>query len=122
MIQLRSMLNVADNSGAKKIAVFKVLEGRSQKKAVLGDIVVASIKDAQPHTQVKKGQVIRAVIVRQRAPFTRDNGVTIKFDDNAGVLIDEDKNPRGTRIIGPIAREIKLKGYSKIVSLSPEVL
>lgn len=122
MIQLRSRLKVADNTGAKNIACFKILGGRSQKKAVLGDIIVASVKVAQPHAQVKKKDVIKAVIVRQRAPFRRSNGTTIKFDDNAAVLIDNEGNPRGTRIIGPVAREIRQRGYQKIISLAPEVL
>lgn len=122
MIQLRSRLKVADNTGAKDVACFKVLQGRAQDRATLGDLIIASVKVALPHTPVKKKEVVRAVIVRQRAPFRRKNGVTIRFDDNAVVLVDGDGMPRGTRIMGPIAREIKQRGYAKIVSLAQEVI
>lgn len=122
MIQLRSKLKVADNSGAKEVACFKVLQGRSQNKAGLGDLIIASVKVAQPHCQVKKKEVVRAVIVRTKAPFRRHNGITIRFNDNAVVLVDNEGLPRGTRILGPVARELKSRGYSKIVSLAPEVL
>lgn len=122
MIQLRSRLKVIDNTGAKEIACFKILQGRSQRAAQLGDLIVASVKIAQPHAQVKKKDVVRAVIVRQRSPFRRSNGTVIRFDDNAAILVDNDGLPRGTRIMGPIAREIKQRDYAKVVSLAQEVL
>lgn len=122
MIQPRTMLKVADNSGAKIIQVFNVLGGTRRRYAQLGDIVVATVKKAEPRKLVKKHEKVKAVIVRQRKEFKRDDGSYIRFDDNAGVIIDNKKTPKGTRIFGPVARELKEKGFDKIVSLAPEVL
>ena len=121
MIQAESKLNVADNSGAKVIKCFKVLGGTRRKFAQIGDIIVASVKSAEPRGMVKKGDKVRAVIVRQRKEFRRKDGSYIRFDENAAVIV-EAKDPKGTRIFGPIAREIRDKGYAKIASLAPEVL
>lgn len=122
MIQDRTQLVIADNTGAKVIASFKVFKGKTKKYASLGDTIIASIKTAKPHSMVKKGQVIKAVIVRQKFPYKRKDGTVIRFDDNAAVIVDEDSNPKGTKIIGPIAKEVRLRGYNKIVSLAKEVL
>jgi len=123
MIQHRSMLQVADNSGAKKLMCIRVLGGYKKRFAVIGDIITCSVKEAQPRAQIKKGDVIHAVIVRQRKEMRRKDGTYIRFDENAAVIIDKkSKEPKGTRIFGPIAREIRAKGYQKIVSLAPEVL
>jgi len=121
MIQAESKLKVADNSGAKMIKCFKVLGGTRRRYARIGDIIVASVKVAEPRAMVKKGDKVRAVIVRQRKEFRRRDGSYIRFDENAAVIL-EGKEPRGTRIFGPIAKEIKERGYAKIVSLAPEVL
>jgi len=115
------MLKVADNSGAKLLQVFKVLGGSRRRYAALGDVIVASVKIAEPRKQVKKKDVVKAVIVRQRAPFRRADGSYIRFDENAAVILDG-KEPKGGRIFGPIARELRDRGYIKIVSLAPEVL
>ncbi|SRR3989339_659961 len=122
MIQTETKLKVADNSGAKMIQCFKVLGGSKRRYAGIGDIVVASVKSAEPRKQVKKGDVVKAVIVRQKKAFRRADGSYIRFDENAVVLIDDKKEPRGGRVFGPIARELKEKGYDKIISLAPEVL
>lgn len=122
MIQLRSKLKVVDNTGAKEIACFKVLNGRSQKNAVLGDVILASVKVAKPHGQIKKKTVVRAVVVRQKAPNLRKDGTSIKFDDNAAVIVDADNNPKGTKITGPVAREVREAGFNKIISQAGEVL
>ena len=122
MIQPYSRLNVADNSGAKIVQCIIVSEGKKRCQAKLGDIIVVSVKKAIPHSGVKKKEVVKAVIVRQTAPFQRSDGTKIRFDDNAVVIINEEKLPRGTRVLGPIAREIRDRGYMKIVSMSPEVL
>jgi len=123
MLQLRSIVNVADNSGAKKVGVFKVLGGSRHRYAQLGDIVVVSVKVAEPRKLVKKKEVLRAVVVRQRKPFRRKDGTYIRFDDNAVVIIDKkNKEPRATRIFGPVARELRARGFIKINSLAPEVL
>lgn len=122
MIQDRSILKVADNTGAKSIACFKILKSRNIKYATLGDIILASIKVAKPHSMVKKGQVVKAVIVRQRAPFKRKDGSVIKFDDNSAVIIDDDMNPKGTKITGPVANEVRACGFHKIISQAEEVL
>jgi len=122
MIQDGTKLKVADNTGAKLAACFKVLGGSKRRYARIGDVVVASIKEATPGGLVKKKEIVKAVIVRQRKNLRRKDGSYIKFDDNAVVLIDKDKNPRGTRIFGPVARELRDKGYMKIISLAPEVL
>lgn len=123
MIQLRTMLKLADNTGAKKVAVFRVWGGYKKRYGQLGDIVTGSVKEATPHGLVKKGDVVHLVIVRQRKEYRRPDGTYIRFSENAGVIIDpKSKDPRGTRIFGPVARELKQKGFSKIVSLAPEVL
>jgi large subunit ribosomal protein L14 len=122
MIQQESRLNVADNSGAREILVIKVLGGTRRRFAGIGDIVVATVKDATPGGQVKKGDVVKCVIVRTKSGLRREDGSYIKFDDNAAVVIKEDKSPRGTRIFGPIARELREDGFTKIISLAPEVL
>lgn len=121
MIQAQTKLKVADNSGAKVIQCFKVLGGTRRRFARIGDIIVASVKSSEPRGMVKKGDKVRAVIVRQRKEFRRKDGSYIRFDENAAVILD-DKEPKGTRIFGPIAREIRDKGFNKIISLAPEVL
>ena len=122
MIQQESRLKVADNSGAKELGVIRVLGGTRARYARVGDIVTCSVKDATPNGGVKKKAIVRAVIVRTRQPIRRPDGSTIRFDENAAVIIKEDKNPRGTRIFGPVARELRDKDYMKILSLAPEVL
>lgn len=122
MIQPQSRLRVADNTGAKEVGVIKVLGGSKRRYAFVGDIVVVSVKKAQPNGILSKGQVCKAVIVRTKQSIKRDSGSTIKFDENACVIIKEDKNPRGSRIFGPVAREIRDKGFTKIASLAPEVI
>ena len=122
MIQLRSRLKVVDNTGAKDIACFKILNHKSQRGARLGDVIMASVKVAKPHGQIKKKEVVKAVIVRQRMPYKRANGTSIRFDENAVVLVDNDGNPRGTKISGPVAREVRQAGFTKIISLAQEVL
>ncbi|BAW18209.1 50S ribosomal protein L14 [Mycoplasmopsis bovigenitalium] len=117
-----SKLKVADNSGAKEVGLIRVLGGSRKKTANIGDIIVCSVKKALPNGAVKEGQVVKAVIVRSRYGIRRPNGSHIKFDDNAVVIIKEDKSMRGTRVFGPVARELRDKGYLKIVSLAPEVL
>ncbi|MDO8561083.1 MAG: 50S ribosomal protein L14 [bacterium] len=121
MIQTRSMLKVADNSGAKLVQVIKVLGGSRRRYAGLGDIVVVSVKISEPRKLVKKKDVVRAVIVRQRAPFRRKDGSYIRFDDNAVVIVDG-QEPKGGRIFGPVARELRERGFAKIISLAPEVV
>lgn len=121
MLQLRSIVNVADNSGAKKVGVFKVLGGSRHRYAQLGDVVVVSVKVAEPRKLVKKKEVLRAVVVRQRKPFRRKDGTYIRFDDNAVVILDG-KEPKGGRIFGPIPREIKERGYTTIASLAEELV
>ena len=122
MIQQESYLKVADNTGAKEIMCIRVLGGTRRRYAGIGDVIVASVKKAAPGGAVKKGEVIRAVIVRSVKGVRRADGTYIRFDDNAAVIIREDKNPRGTRIFGPVARELREKDYMKILSLAPEVL
>lgn len=122
MIQQQSYMKVADNTGAKELMCIRVLGGTGRRYANIGDVVVASVKKAAPGGQVKKGEVVRAVIVRTVKGVKRDDGSYIRFDDNAAVIIREDKNPRGTRIFGPVARELREKDYLKILSLAPEVL
>ncbi|MCS4536888.1 MULTISPECIES: 50S ribosomal protein L14 [Mycoplasmatota] len=117
-----SKLKVADNSGAKEVGVIRVLGGSRKKTANIGDVIVCSVKKALPNGAVKEGQVVKAVIVRSRYGIKRPNGSHIKFDDNAVVIIKDDKSMRGTRVFGPVARELRDKGYLKIVSLAPEVL
>lgn len=121
MIQAESKLKVADNSGAKEIECFKVLGGSRKRYAKIGDIIVASVKSAEPRGLVKKGDKVKAVIVRQKKALRRKDGSYIRFDENAAVILDGNE-PKGTRIFGPVAREIRDKGFSKIISLAPEVL
>jgi large subunit ribosomal protein L14 len=122
MIQPQSRLVVADNSGAKEIMCFRVLGGSNRKSANIGDVIVASVKTATPGGVVKKGEVVKAVIVRSTRGVRRNDGSYIRFDENAAVIIREDKSPRGTRIFGPVARELRDRDFMKIVSLAPEVL
>jgi large subunit ribosomal protein L14 len=123
MIQNYTRLKVADNSGAREIMCFRVLGGSARKYAGLGDIIVASVKDALPHAPVKKGDVVRAVVVRVARTTRRRDGTYIRFDDNAAVILAPDgQNPRGTRVFGPVARELREKGFMKIISLAPEVV
>lgn len=122
MIQHQSRLTVADNSGAKNIKCIKVLGGSKRRYASVGDIIVASVKAASPESKLKKGDVVKAVIVRTKAPLRRDDGSYIRFDDNAAVILNTNKEPIGTRVFGPVARELRGKASLKIVSLAPEVL
>lgn len=123
MIQTHTMLNAADNVGAKKLKCIKVLGGNRRRYAYLGDIVTCTVKEAIPHSMVKKGDIVHAVIVRQRKEFRRPDGSYIRFDENACVVVDrKSKEPRGTRIFGPVARELRTRGFTKIISLAPEVL
>ena len=122
MIQMQSILSVADNSGAKRVQCIKVLGGSRRKYAGIGDIIVVSVKEALPESKVKKGELRRAVIVRTAKAVGRPDGSYIKFDDNSAVLINNQKEPIGTRIFGPVARELRAKNFMKIVSLAPEVL
>ena len=122
MIQQQSYMKVADNTGAKELMCIRVLGGTGRRYANIGDVVVASVKNAAPGGQVKKGDVVKAVIVRSVKGIKRADGSYIRFDDNAAVIIKEDKNPKGTRIFGPVARELREKDYLKILSLAPEVL
>jgi len=122
MIQQESRLVVCDNSGAKEILCIRVLGGTRRRYAKVGDVIVATVKQASPNGQVKKKSVVRAVVVRTRNQIRRKDGSTIKFDDNAAVIIGDDKQPRATRIFGPVPRELRDQGYAKIISLAPEVL
>ena len=122
MIQMQTRMKVADNTGAKELMCIRVLGGTRRKYANIGDVVVASVKKASPGGTVKKGDVVKAVIVRSATGIRRDDGTYIRFDENAAVIIKEDKNPRGTRIFGPVARELREKQFMKILSLAPEVL
>jgi len=122
MIQSESYINVADNSGAKKLLCIKVLGGSKRRYASIGDVIVCSVKNAMPNTPIKKGEKVRAIVVRTRKEIRRSDGSYIKFDENAAVVIDNQMNPRGTRIFGPVARELREKNFMKIVSLAPEVL
>ncbi len=122
MIQMNTYLNVADNSGAKRVQCIKVLGGTRKKYARIGDIIVVAVKDALPNAPIKKGTIERAVVVRTSKEYRRPDGTYIRFDDNACVIIDPGKNPKGKRIFGPVARELREKDYMKIISLAPEVL
>ena len=122
MIQQETRCKVADNTGAKEVLVIRVLGGSARRYAGVGDVVVGSVKDALPGGAVKKGEVVKAVVVRTRKQFGRDDGTYIAFDENAAVLIDATNNPRGTRIFGPVARELRDRNFMKIVSLAPEVV
>lgn len=122
MIQQESNLDVADNTGAKKVRCFKVLKGSKRRYARVGDVIVCSVKDADPKGLVKKGDVVKAVIVRTKDPIRRADGSLLRFYDNSCVILDDKGNPRGTRIFGPVAREVRDQGYVKITSLAPEVI
>ncbi|MEI6214759.1 MAG: 50S ribosomal protein L14 [Desulfuromonadales bacterium] len=122
MIQMQTILDVADNSGAKKLFCIKVLGGSKRKYAGVGDIIVASVREAMPNSKVKKGDVVKAVVVRTAKALGRPDGSYIRFDDNSGVVINNAKEPVGTRIFGPVARELRAKKFMKIISLAPEVL
>ena len=122
MIQMQSYMKVADNTGAKELMCIRVLGGTRRRYANIGDVVVASVKRATPGGVVKKGDVVKAVIVRSKKGLRREDGTYIRFDENAAVIIRDDKNPKGTRIFGPVARELRDKDYMKILSLAPEVL
>jgi large subunit ribosomal protein L14 len=122
MVQIQTYLNVADNSGAKRAMCIKVLGGSKRKTARIGDVVIVAVKDALPNAPIKKGSIQRAVIVRAKKEYRRKDGTYIRFDDNACVIIDNQQNPKGKRIFGPVARELREKNYMKIVSLAPEVL
>ena len=122
MIQMQTMLKVADNSGARKVQCIKVIGGSKRRYAGLGDVIICSVKEAMPHGNVKKGDVVRCVVVRVKKEVRRKDGSYIKFDENAAVLINQDGSPRGTRIFGPVARELREKRYMKIMSLAPETL
>lgn len=122
MIQTQTILNVADNSGARKLMCIRVLKGGNCRYGGIGDVIIAVVKDAIPNMAVKKSDVVRAVIVRTRHSLRRDSGMSIRFDDNAAVIINADGNPKGTRVFGPVARELRDKNFTKIVSLAPEVI
>ena len=122
MIQQESRLRIADNTGAKEILCIRVLGGSARRYGRVGDVIVASVKQATPMSSVKKGEVVRAVIVRTAKEYGRSDGSYIRFDENAAVILDDQQNPRGTRIFGPVGRELRDKGFMKIVSLAPEVL
>jgi len=122
MIFRETLMNVADNSGAKKLLVINILGGSKRNFGTIGDVIVASVKEAIPHSNVKQGEVVKAVVVRTHKEVRRADGTYVRFDDNAAVLIDNQNVPKGTRIFGPVARELREKGYMKIVSLAPEVL
>ncbi|HPE67844.1 MAG TPA: 50S ribosomal protein L14 [Thermotogota bacterium] len=122
MIQQESLLNVADNSGAKKVLVIRVMGGSHKKSGSIGDIIIGAVKEAIPHSDVKKGDVVRAVVVRTHKEVRRPDGTYVRFDDNAAVIVDKQNLPKGTRIFGPVARELREKGFTRIVSLAPEVL
>ena len=122
MVQMESYLKVADNTGAKEIHCIRVLGGSKRKYGNIGDVIVASVRKAAPGGTVKKGEVVKAVIVRTKRGIRREDGTYVRFDENAAVIIKEDKNPRGTRIFGPVARELRERDYMKILSLAPEVI
>ena len=122
MIQMQSRLKIADNTGAREIMCINVLGGTRKKYARVGDVIVASVKRAIPNAGTKKGEVVRAVIIRTTQPYRRPDGSYIKFDENAAVILTDKNNPKGTRIFGPVARELRDKNYTKIISLAPEVL
>jgi len=122
MIMMRSMLTVADNSGARKIMCIRILKGSNCKYGVLGDVIVASVKEALPHAPIKKGDVVHAVIVRTKKAKRRFDGSYVRFSDNAAVIIDSQGQPKGTRVFGPVAREVREKNFLKVASLAPEVV
>ncbi len=122
MIQIRSILDIADNSGAKRLAMIGVLKRHNKLSAVVGDVITASVKEAIPDAIVKKGEVVKAVLVRSRHPIRRSDGSSVRFNTNAVVIIDNQNNPRGTRVFGPVARELRDLDFAKIISLAPEVV
>nr|QCI04680.1 ribosomal protein L14 [Apoglossum ruscifolium] len=122
MIQTQSYLNIADNSGARKIMCIRVLGSSSPNYAYIGDIIIGVVKDALPNMPIKRSDIVRAVIVRTKKTLRREDGMSIRFDDNAAVIINKENNPRGTRVFGPIAKELRDKNFSKIISLAPEVV
>lgn len=122
MIQQETQLKVADNSGAKRVKCFKVLGGSRRRYAAVGDIIICSVREADPNSQIKKGDVVKAVIVRQKKYIRRKDGTKLRFDENSCVIIDDKNQPRGTRIFGPVAREVRDREFLKIVSLAPEVI
>jgi large subunit ribosomal protein L14 len=122
MIQSQSYLNVADNSGARKIMCIQILGSSNPKYANIGDIIIGIVKDASPNMSIKRSDIVRAVIVRTKKTIRRNDGMNIRFDDNAAVIINKENNPRGTRVFGPIAKELRDKNFSKIISLAPEVV
>ncbi len=122
MIQMRSILEIADNTGAKRVAMIGVLKRRSKRTAEVGDVITGSVKDATPDSIIKAGEVVKAVVVRSRNPVQRPDGSTLRFNTNAIVIIDNQNNPRGTRIFGPVARELRDLNFTKIISLAPEVV
>ncbi|MDX6648022.1 MAG: large subunit ribosomal protein [Miltoncostaeaceae bacterium] len=122
MVQAETRLRVADNTGARELLCIRVMGGSRRRYAAVGDIIVGTVKQATPHGAIKKGDVVRAVVVRTKKPHARDDGTYIAFDENAAVIIDAAQNPRGTRIFGPVARELREKNFMKILSLAPEVL
>ncbi|MBT3394032.1 MAG: 50S ribosomal protein L14 [Waddliaceae bacterium] len=122
MIQQESELDVADNTGAKKVKCFKVLGGSKRRYARVGDVVVCSVKESEPEASVKKGEIVKVVIIRTKSTISRDDGSKLRFDHNSCVIIDDKGNPQGTRVFGPVAREVRDRGYAKIGSLAPEVI
>jgi len=122
LIQPRTMLEVADNTGAKKIMCIRVMGGSNRRYASIGDVIIAAVKEAEPHSNVKKGEVVRAVVVRTRKEVGRSDGSFVRFDDNAAVLVTNQDVPRGTRIFGPVGRELRDRNFSRIISLAPEVV
>lgn len=122
MIQTQTILQVADNSGARQLMCIRILGGSKRRYATIGDVIIAVVKDAVPNMPVKKSDVVRAVVVRTSKPVRRNSGMLIRFDDNAAVIINQEGNPRGTRVFGPVARELRDRNFTKIVSLAPEVL
>lgn len=122
MIQTQTYLNIADNSGARKIMCIRILGTNNPKYATIGDIIIGVVKDAVPNMPIKRSEVVKAVIVRTKKTLRRSDGMVIRFDDNAAVIINKDKNPKGTRVFGPIAKELRDKNFTKIISLAPEVV
>ncbi|MCD6093973.1 MAG: 50S ribosomal protein L14 [Candidatus Omnitrophica bacterium] len=122
MIQMRTILTVADNSGAKKVSCIRVLKRGNRKYASVGDVIISNVKEVIPGSTIKKGEVVRGVVVRTKGPVRREDGSYLRFDSNAVILVDAQNNPRGTRVFGPVARELRDRGFTKIISLAPEVV
>jgi len=122
MIQMRTILTVADNSGAKKVSCIRVLKRGNRKYASVGDVIISNVKEVIPGSTIKKGEVVRGVVVRTKSPVRREDGSYLRFDSNAVILVDAQNNPRGTRVFGPVARELRDRGFTKIISLAPEVV